>query len=348
MRNSRLVVVSLLMAGLLATAFSPLPDFKSTTVTTMTFKGMLGTMMKMFGGNKPMTSTQYIQGNKSRTDSMNDEGKLTTSSIIDLDREVMINIDHKKKEYTETTFAELLQRFKEMKEKMKQPEPGGQKDQPEIKMSFDIKVDRTGEKKNIAGHETEKVILTLTATGEGTDNKTGETGKGGMVVTSTNWMASSVKGYEDVRAFQTAFAQKMGEMASANSMAQMMESLSKMNPELAEAMKKLEQEGKKLQGVALTTNTVFATWSEGGAKAAPAPQAEKTEESSAPKSVGGLLGGFGKKLGQKAVKKNESASSNDGRSVLLESTIEVTATGSSSVDAGMFKAPTAEYKHKKN
>jgi len=337
MKNSRVLVLSILMVGLLAMAFSPLPDFKSTTVTTMAFKGMLGTMMKMFGGNKPMTSTQYIQGNKSRTDSMNDEGKLTTSSIIDLDREVMINIDHKKKEYTEMTFAEFLQRFKEMKEKMKQPEQGGQKDQPEVKVSFDIKVDRTGEKKNIAGYETEKVVLMLTAAGEGTDNKTGETGKGGMVVTSTNWMASSVKGYEDVRAFQTAFAKKMGEMANMNSMAQMVESLSKANPELAEAMKKLEQESKKLQGVPLTTTTVFETWAEGGAK--PAPQAEKTEEPGTPKSVGGLLGGFGKKLGQKAVKKDESASSNDGRSVLLESSSEVTSIGASTVEAGMFAAP---------
>lgn len=346
MKNSRIVVLSILLVGILAMAFSPLPDFKSTTVTTMAFKGMLGTMMKMFGANKPMTSTQYIQGNKSRTDNMNDEGKLTTSSIIDLDREVMINIDHKKKEYTETTFAEMLQRFKELKEKMKQPEPEGQKDQPEVKVSFTVKVDRTGEKKTIAGHETEKIVLTLTATGEGTDNQTGETGKGGMVVTSTNWMASSVQGYEDVRAFQTAFAEKMGEMVNANSMAQMMESLRKMNPELAEAMKKLEQEGKKLQGVALTTNTVFATWAEGSATAAPAPQAEKTEESSTPKSVGGLLGGFGKKLGQKAVKKDESASSNDGRSVLLESTMEVTAIGSSSVDAELFMTPPAGYKKK--
>lgn len=352
MKNSRIVILFFLMAGLLAMAFSPLPDFKSTTVTTMTFKGMLGTMMKMFGGNKPMTSTQYIQGNKSRTDNMNDEGQLTMSSIIDLDREVMITIDHKKKEYTEMTFAEMLQRFKEMKEKMKQPEPSKQKDQPEVKVSFTVKVDRTGEKKTIAGHETEKVVLTLTATGEGMDNKTGETptgaaGKGGMVVTSTNWLASSVQGYEEVRAFQMAFAKKMDEMINANSMAQMMESLSKMNPELAEAIKKLEQESKKLQGVALMTNTVFATWSEGGATAAPAPQAEKTEESaSAPKSVGGLLGGFGKKLGQKAVKKDESASSTDGRSVLLESTMEVAAIGSSSVDAELFMTPPAGYKKK--
>lgn len=337
MKHSSRVVFGILVVGLLAMAFSPLPDFKSTTVTTMTFKGMLGTMMKMFGANKPMTSTQYIQGKKSRTDNFNDEGKLTTSAIIDLDREVIINIDHKKKEYTEMTFAEMLQRFREMQQKMKQPEANEQKDQPEVKWSFDVKVARPGEKKTIAGYETEKVVLTLTASGEGTDSKTGEAGKSGMVVTSTNWMASSVTGYGDVRAFQAAFAQKMGEMVNGSSMAQMMESLSKMNPQLAEAMKKMEQEGKKLQGVALMNTTVYETWAEGGAN--PAPQAEKAEEPSAPKSVGGLLGGFGKKLGQKAVKKDESANSNDGRSVLMESAMEVTSLGASAVDTGMFTAP---------
>ncbi|MCG3119451.1 MAG: hypothetical protein ALAOOOJD_01859 [bacterium] len=341
MKNFRLAVLGILLVGLLGLAFSPLPDFKTTTVTQMKFTGMLGTMMKMFGGNKPITSTQYIQGHKSRSDNLDEKGNLTSSAIIDLDREVMINIDHKKKEYTETTFAEFLQRLNEMKEKTK-PQPTAEKEQPEVKMSFDVKVDRTGEKKTIAGYSTEKVILTMTATGEGTDAESGETGKGGMMVTSTHWMASSVKGYEEVQAFQMAFAQKLGEKAGANSMAQLLENLKKTNPQLAEAMKKLEQEGKKLQGVSLVTTTVFETWAEGAADQA--PQAEKAEESNAPKSVGGLLGGLGKKLGQKAAKKDESAS-NNGRAVLLESTSEITAIGSSAVEAGLFTAPVG-YKKK--
>lgn len=341
MKNFRFAVLGILLVGLWGLAFSPLPDVKTTTVTQMKFTGMLGTMMKMFGGNKPITSTQYIQGHKSRSDNMNEEGNPAASTIIDVDREVMINIDHKKKEYTETTFAELLQRFKEMKEKT-QSQPAEGKEQPEVKLSFDVKVDRTGEKKTIAGYSAEKVILTMTASGEGTDAQSGETGKGGMVVTSTHWMANSVKGYDEVQAFQTAFAQKLGEMAGANSMAQMLENLKKTNPQLAEAMKKLEQEGKRLQGVSLLTTTVFETWAEGAANQT--PQTEKTEESGPTKSVGGLLGGFGKKLGQKAMKKDESAS-NNGRSVLLESTSEITTIATSAVDAGLFAAPMG-YKQK--
>lgn len=98
MKISRLALLGILIISVLALGASPLPDVKTTSTTKLTFKGTLGTMMKMFGGNKPVTSTQYIQGNKSRTDNVNDEGKLTTSTIVDLDREVFVNIDHKKKE----------------------------------------------------------------------------------------------------------------------------------------------------------------------------------------------------------------------------------------------------------
>jgi len=341
MKISRIVVLGALLMGVLALAFSPRPDFKTSSTTKLTFKGALGTMMKMVGGNKPTTSTQYIQGHKSRQDNIDDEGKITTSSIIDLDREVMINIDHKKKEYTEMTFAEWRDMFKGLGEKAKTA-PDQPKSETDVKISFDVKVDRTGEKKNIAGYETEKVILTLTAKGEAQDTKSAETGKGGMIVRSTNWLAGKVKGYEEVQAFYLAFAEKLGMMSSGGP-AQMIESLSKMNPQLAEAMKKLEHEGKKLQGVALMTETVFETWAEPSEKQTQAPTAQ-AEEQQPPKSVGGLLGGLGKKLGQKAAKKDDGASS-DGRSVLMESVSEVTSIGSTSVDAGLFAAP-AGYKKK--
>jgi len=344
MKTSRIFIAAILMAGILTTAFSPRPDFKTTSTTKLTFKGALGTMMKMLGGNKPLTSTQYIQGHKSRHDNIDNDGKLTTSSIIDLDREVMINIDHKKKEYTEMTFAEFQQMFKEMSEKTKTTPDKPQSD-PEVKFSFDVKVDRTGEKKNIAGYETEKVILTLTATGESQaeGGKPGEMQKGGMIVRSTNWNANSVKGYDEVKTYYMTFAQKLGGMSGGTGPAQMIQTLSKTNPQLAEAMKKLEQEAKKLQGVALMTETVFETWAEPAANQSET-SAAKSEEQEPPKSVGGLLGGLGKKLGQKATKKEDGAGSS-GRAVLLESVSEVTAIGTAAVDAGLFAVP-AGYKKK--
>jgi hypothetical protein len=345
MRSTRIPLIAILMVGILALAFSPLPDVKITSTTKLTFKGALGTMMKMFGGNKPITTTQYIQGNKARTDNFDEDGKVTSSSIIDLDREVFVNIDHKKKEYTEMTFAEFRNMLSKGMSGQAKEEAKSEKSEPEVKWSFDVKVDKTGEKKIVAGYDAEKIILTLTAQAEkqAESGKAGEMEKGGMIVTSTNWMASEVKGYEEMKAFQKAFVEKLGMMPGSGGLAGILESITKSNPQLAESMKKLEQEGKKLQGVPLMTESVFETWGE------PSQETQEevetpAEEQETPKSVGGLLGGLGKKLGKKAVKKEEDTGSS-GRAVIMQSLSETTSIISAPVDAGLFSVPSG-YKKK--
>jgi hypothetical protein len=348
MKIYRFSLVAILLLGILALAFTPRPDVKTTSTTKLTFKGALGTMMKLAGGNKPVTTTQYIHGNQSRSDHLDEEGKITTSSIVDLDRELIINIDHKKKEYTEMTFAEFREMIRKgfggMSDRPKE-EGKAKKEQPEVKWSFDAKVDRTGEKKNVAGYNTEKVVLTLTAQAEAQaeSGKPGEMQKGGMVVTSTNWMANDVKGYDEVRAFQMAYAEKLGMTPGSGNFAAMLGNMMKSNPQLAEAMKKLEQEGRKLQGVPLVTESVFETWGQPAGEAPEAAAAEP-EQQEMPKSVGGMLGGLGKKLGKKAVKKEENAG-NSGRNVLMQSFTETTEISNSPVDAGLF-VPPASYEKK--
>jgi hypothetical protein len=344
MKISRFAVPGILLAGLLVLAASPLPDIKTTSTTKLTFKGTLGTMMKMFGGNKPVTSTQYIQANKSRTDNVNDEGKLTTSTIVDLDRELFINIDHKKKEYTEMTFEYYRNMLKSMGSGKAEEKQEQEESKPEVKVSFDVKVDKTGEKKNIAGYNAEKVILTMTAKGEkqAEGSTAGEMDKGGMIITSTNWLSTEVKAYDEVIAFHKAFAEKLG-MTPGGGLAGIIEKLTKSNPQLAEAMKKLEEEGKKFQGVSLLTESVFETWAQPSETQANAPEA-MPEEQEKPKSVGGLLGGFGKKLGKKAMKKDENADSS-GRNVLMESMTEISEISNASLNSGLFAVPT-DYKKK--
>jgi hypothetical protein len=344
MKNSRFALLGILIISVLAFGASPLPDVKTTSTTKLTFKGTLGTMMKMFGGNKPITSTQYIQGNKSRTDNINEEGKLTTSTIIDLDREVFISIDHKKKEYTEMTFAEYRKMLESLGGKSKEAQQEREKSEPEVKVSFDVKVDRTGEKKNVAGYNAEKVILTMTAKGEkqAEGGNAGEMDKGGMIITSTNWLSTEVKGYDEVIVFHQTFAEKLG-MTPGGGLAGIIERLTKNNPQLAEAMKKLEEEGKKFQGVALSTESVFETWAQASGAQAGAPET-MPEEQEKPKSVGGLLGGFGKKLGQKATKKDDSAGSS-GRNILMESMTEISEINNASLNRGLFAVPTG-YKKK--
>ncbi|MGH7594842.1 MAG: hypothetical protein ACREOI_00740 [bacterium] len=340
MKNSRFALFGILIICVLALGASPLPDVKTISTTKLTFKGTLGTMMKMFGGNKPVTSTQYIQGNKSRTDNVNEEGKLTTSTIVDLDREAFINIDHKKKEYTEMTFDYYRNMLKSMGGKSEEKQEH-EKSEPEVKVSFDVKVDKTGEKKNIAGYYAEKVILTMTAKGEkqAEGGPAGEMEKGGMIITSTNWLSTEVKGYDEVIAFHKAFAEKLG-MKPGGSWAGMIE---KSSPQLAEAMKKLEEEGKKFQGVPLSTESVFETWAQ-PSEAQAGTSETMPEEQEKPKSVGGLLGGFGKKLGQKAMKKDDNAD-NSGRNVLMESVTEISEISNTSLNSGLFAVPT-DYKKK--
>lgn len=346
MRIYRIPLTAILLFSVLAFAFSPRPDIKTTSTTKLTFKGSLGTMMKMFGGDKPLTTTQYLRGNQSRTDNLDEKGNVTTSTIVDLDREVMINIDHKKKEYTEMTFAE----FREMLSKglgsmSNQPKEKtqGEKDKPEMKWSFDVKVNPTGEKKNVASYPAEKVILTLTAQVEqqAENGESGEMNKGGMVVTSTNWMAAEIKGYEEMKAFQVAYVEKLGMSPRSASFAGMIENAMKSNPQLVEAMQKLQEEGKKLQGVPLMTETVFETW---GQPAGQTPEGSDAgmEEQEPPKSVGGLLGGLGKKFAKKPSK--EESADGSGRNVLMQSLTEIGEISTASLGADLF-VPPANYKN---
>jgi hypothetical protein len=118
-------------------------------------------------------------------------------------------------------------------------------------------------------------------------------------------------------------------------MADMMNSIMQNNPELAAAMEKMQQEGNKLEGVALRTDTVYETWAE------PVEEAKKEETNNEmPTSVGGLLKGFGKKA-LKSDKKEESKSN-----ILLETTTEITRFETSPLSADMFQVP-ANYKEEK-
>jgi hypothetical protein len=88
---------------------SPLSDMKYTRVMTEKYHGALSGKM-ILTDKGYLTITTMISGNKRRYDSGDN------SDIIDLDRKVLIHLDHKKKKYTETTFA----KNNEMSEKMMQ------------------------------------------------------------------------------------------------------------------------------------------------------------------------------------------------------------------------------------
>jgi len=301
-----------------------LADVAQESTVKMIFKGPLGTAMKLLGASRPIQSAVYYKGNLMRTDTMDNKGNVTDSQIIDLDREVMINIQYKKKSYTEMTFAE----WRAMMESRAQQLEGSEQrdDVPKGDWSFKVDVDRPGESKNIAGYDTEKVILTLTAEGTVTDQEDpSKSYKGKMTVTADMWMAKKAPaGVEEMKRFQLNFAKKLDFDYQGSGMAVIVEQIAKNNKQLVEALEQLKKEQDNLSGFALQTNTVFA--SEGS----PAPP--EAGGQSAKNKLGGLVSGLKKKV-------IKSGSDQSGPSVLMEMEVVVQKFDSGPVDAGLFPIP---------
>lgn len=311
---------------------------KQTTVTKTKFHGFMGSVMKMGGGDKPQTATTCVQGNQQRTDQFDEKGKLISTAIVDLDREIMINFDHKKKERTEMTFAQWKEMLSKMASSFSQPQPKAKKkgeSAPEVKVDFDVKVTPTEETKTIAGYSTKKTILTMTATGtkEATPQEQG--GKGGMGITSAMWLTENAPGYEELSAFGRKFAEKLGMDMSAAGAQSMLAALQS-NPQLKDAMKKLAEEGQKMKGFALLTESKFETTATPGGQNPQMSAEDQEKAAKMPKSVGGLLG--------KMMPKPKS-DDGSGSNVLYETTVETTELTTETFPASHFTAEAfANYK----
>jgi hypothetical protein len=142
--------------------------------------GPMGKMMgdRMGQAFQDQTYAVYLKGNK-----MARIGPLT-STITDLDAGTMTSINNTKKTYTVTTFEEMKQAGAEMQKRMK----GG-----DANLDFNIKVDKTGNKKTIDGQTATEYLMTMTA------KETSEAG--GMKVVSHVWMVPAEPGADEIRAY---------------------------------------------------------------------------------------------------------------------------------------------------
>lgn len=318
------------------------PDVTKKSNTRLDFKGTLGAIMKIAGAEKPTFQAEYLKGNRKRIDKLDKKGKIESSQIIDLDREVIIQIDYDKKRYTEMTFAQYRELLKrglsaltqsgKSTEEEKDREDAGQ-EKPEVHLKFDMKVERPGDRRKVAGYEAEKIVLILEGQAdiEATEQEAGEKQKarGRLRVTSTGWYTNEVSALEEEQAFNQQFIEKLGIQPIGDS-GHFIKSIAKSNPELAEAFEKMREESKKIEGLPLSSRTVFETWGESDQDME--EQAEK-DVSKSPPSVGGLLRGFGKKFAKK--KKEE----DNGAKVLLESETEIVEYSTKPLPDSQFAIP---------
>ena len=102
-----------------------------------------------------------ISGNIKRVD------RKDSSTITNLDTEEIINLNHKKKEYSVVTFEELMQAFKDataygqMQAADGSGGSGSGDDVPEYKVDFDLRVEDTGKSKKIDGVKAYQKVLII-------------------------------------------------------------------------------------------------------------------------------------------------------------------------------------------
>ncbi len=367
-----------LVAGLcLAMPFSLLADFQYTETTRIT-GGSLVSMMKFAGAlskearqaTDPVTSTVLVKGNR--------KAHINTDSteIIDLDKETVTRIDHRKKQYSVITFQQMKQELEKAsseteKNRAQQPagtEPAAKADQPE--MNFKVNVRNTGASKQVAGLDAKETILTMALQGE--DKKTGQTGA--LDITNDMWMTPEIPGYGEVRDFDLRWGKKMGIMLNAalNSST----SMATMQPGSVKGMSEMTKEMSKMKGVPVLQVMRMGSTADGqplpAASEAPLPPsnapalpnaaevaqdaATNTATNAATSAAasqmggfGGLIGGLGglghKKKKQQQEQPADQPKAQDGAaaSVLMESSTELTSFSSASIDDSRFAVP-AGYK----
>lgn len=351
---------SIVIGGVLAlsSATGLLADFQYTQTTKIT-GGMMAGMMKMAGAfskqaREPMVSTIYVKGNRMAHVSQRH------AQVTDLDKETITDIDFYRKTYSVMTFQQMKQAFEDAVAKAKQEKSEGSEN---ADVSFRASVRKGNQPKPIAGYDTKEFILDLIV--EGTDKKTQQ--KGAMTMSSDMWMASGIKGYQEVRDFHMKMAAKLGMILGDSGFNPMQMG----RPDMAKGMSDMAKEMSKLEGVPVLTIMRMGSMPDGkplpaaseapdlaksegpnvNVKEAAAKSAQDSAVSSTLGRLGGIGGGLGGKLGGLGRKKQQEQPQEQpqqqqqqqaqaaGPAILMESQTESSDFSTNPVDASKFEPP---------
>jgi hypothetical protein len=279
---------SLTWTALAATAALMAPatyaDVKTREKTTFSMEGVMGGLVRMFGGKaakEGVTSTVAVKGD--RKASISDVG----GEIVDLTEERVYTLDTGKKEYRVKTFAEIRAEFEKAKAEAEkqareaEPEQKEQMEEAGRQLEFDVNVSETGERKTIAGREARQVILTIAGREKGQTLESG----GGFVLTNDMWIGPRVAALDELAQFQMKYFQAVyGSAFTAGDMQQMV-GLIAMYPSFVKMAERLRTESGKLEGTPLATTTTF----EGVKSEAQMKQASEQSSNSGGGGLGGML-----------------------------------------------------------
>jgi hypothetical protein len=317
-------------------------------------------MMSFFGakGLDKSISTHYIKGDRLRIDNLVNN-QLTDSTIIRLDQEDIVNIDHKKKSYTVMTFEQMRQRMEKAMEAMqhqtKTSDAKTDAKAPDVKVEPKVSIKDTGETKVINGFNTRHVIVSIQL--EGQDQKTQD--KGAFGTDSDLWVTPDASAFAERREFYKKYAVKLGSVMMPRGMAA---PSAGQDPRVGSALAELQKQAEKMEGVPVLTITAINVSSTPSEKTQDSQQSTSSRETSSSSSsqessgkdsvaegLGKMLGGFGgfghkkkkEEPKQPASESNSTSSSSQGPASvnLMKMTSELQSVSNSPLDASLFEIP---------
>lgn len=306
-------------------------DVKTEEKSQVQFPGMLGRMMNLFGGKsmrEGVTDTVAVKGNRKLT--IND----TTGRIIDLDEEKIYDLDLKSKSYKVMTFDDLRRQMEQQEQRAKAEQqksepssaPKAEPADPNAKqMQIDFDLKETGQKKNINGFDAREVVMTITVHEK---DKTLEQ-SGGMVMTTHEWLTAPIAALKEIADFDRRYQEKLnGPSFAIMPSADQMAAAAAMYPMLTQAIGKFNAENVNMEGTAIQTvmTTEAVASAEELQKQQQQQQSTQTNDgsSSVPTSVGGLIGGLGRRaIRNHQQQQQQQANTTPGRSTIMTMNHEV-------------------------
>lgn len=324
-------------------------EYKEETRMRLEGLGLVGRLI----GRTTVESTNYVQGAIMRVDS---EGN--TSTISDMEGGRIINLNHKAKEYTVITFAEMLQMAEQMQENLKQKMEEAKAEQPEeeggeaaeeeqeevtTKFEFEFDAKATGEKEDVFGYEAEQLVMTLKVIfeAEGEDEEGNqETMKGNFFAVVDHWASDAIPGYEEISEYQRQAAEKMGSEMGSSGLAESMQQAFQADPRMAAAMTRVAEELEKVEGMPLRSTTYFVLASEGAELDLDAVLGKKKEEKKGP-NLGGLARGALRSRGiaVRGDSQPKDESTEPSQKTLVSITTEMKDIKTGALDPALFQVP---------
>jgi len=292
------LLVAMLAAPIAQSAYAQ--DVQYTTNTKIDLGGGMNAMLKLAGASEVKENT-FIKGKKLRSDAEK------SSTIFDVENGRYITIDHNAKTYMSVPIADMAAGATAMargvnadasKDRLK----GSAVDSAGNKADFvvDLKVDPTGESRNVNGYDAQRLLVTMETNVHVTpQGETQSQEAGTLVILMDTWNANSGPAADAVRAWEKAASKEIATAAFGGNKGNIGAAFPG-NPGVAEAMKKANEEAQKAEGVSVksTMHLVFVAPSAKFDRALALKEAEGS--SSGEKAKGGLKGMLGRALESKA------------------------------------------------